>query len=173
MNRHSGIRSATGFTLIELLVVFTLLALLLSIAVPRYLNATDSAREKVRLQNMATLRDALDKFKADQGRFPTELAELVSKQYLRSIPLDPVTGTKDWTSLPHPAALEPGIYDVAPPAPASNQPMDLSSSAIAGSPNPSLSQQSGMPVNTPPLVPTLPTGDPSSLNLPANSVPSN
>ena len=106
----------SGFTLIELLVVFTLLALLLSIAVPRYLQAADAAREKVRLQNMATLRDALDKFRADQGCFPGELSELVVKQYLRQIPLDPVTETRAWLALPHPAGLEPGIYDVAPPA---------------------------------------------------------
>src|SRR4051812_5757347 len=77
-------RMRRGFTLIELLVVFTLVALLLTIAVPRYLTTTETAREKVRAQNMATLRDAIDKFKADQGRYPTELADLVGKQYLRS-----------------------------------------------------------------------------------------
>ncbi|WP_365731697.1 prepilin-type N-terminal cleavage/methylation domain-containing protein [Ramlibacter sp.] len=104
-----------GFTIIELLVVFTLLALLLSIAVPRYLASTDAAREKVRVQNAATLRDALDKFRADQGYYPAELAELVQKQYLRKLPEDPVSGSSAWTPLPHPAGIEPGIYDVAPP----------------------------------------------------------
>ncbi len=104
-----------GFTLIEILVVFTLLALLLSIAVPRYLHSVDAGREKVRAQNLATLRDALDKFKADQGRFPADLTELVSKQYLRRLPLDPVSGSDIWVPLPHPAALEAGVYDVAPP----------------------------------------------------------
>ncbi|MDB5870670.1 MAG: gspH [Ramlibacter sp.] len=107
-----------GFTLIELLVVFSLLALLLSIAVPRYLNATETAREKVRAQNMATLRDALDKFRADQGRYPTELGELVQKQYLRAVPLDPVSGSNNWTPMAHPAGAEPGVYDIAPPLPA-------------------------------------------------------
>lgn len=108
-------REHRGFTLIELLVVFTLLALLLSIAVPRYLSTVDHSREKVRQQNLATLRDALDKFKADQGRYPHELAELVSKQYLRAIPQDPVTGTQAWVPLAHPTGLETGVYDVAPP----------------------------------------------------------
>ena len=108
-------RAARGFTLIELLVVFTLLALLLSIAVPRYLSTVDSSREKVRQQNLATIRDALDKFKADQGRYPQELAELVSKQYLRALPKDPVTETQAWVPLAHPAGLEVGVYDVAPP----------------------------------------------------------
>jgi general secretion pathway protein G len=111
-------KDSRGFTLIELLVVFTLVALLLSIAVPRYLNTMETARGKVRLQNMATLRDALDKFRADQGHYPAELAELVDKHYLRSLPYDPVTDSNSWTPLPHPEALEPGIYDVAPPSPA-------------------------------------------------------
>lgn len=104
-----------GFTLIEMLVVFSLLALLLSIAVPRYSGTREKAGEKVRDQNLATLRDAIDKFKADQGRYPSDLPELVSKQYLRSLPLDPVSGSDNWAGLPHPGALEPGIYDVAPP----------------------------------------------------------
>ena len=56
-----------GFTLIELLVVFTLLALLLTIAVPRYLQSAESAKEKVRDQNMATLRDALNGSVAARG----------------------------------------------------------------------------------------------------------
>ena len=106
---------SSGFTLIELLVVFTLLALLLTIAVPRYLGAMDSAREKVRMQNIATLRDALDKFRSDQGRYPSELGELVSKQYLRDLPTDPVSGTTSWIPLPHPGVLEPGVYDISPP----------------------------------------------------------
>jgi general secretion pathway protein G len=116
-------RMHRGFTLIEMLVVFTLLALLLSIAVPRYLSTTAGARDKVRLQNMATLRDALDKFKADQGHYPTELAELVQKQYLRNLPLDPVTESSAWTPLPQPAGLEAGVYDVGPPLLAASSPV--------------------------------------------------
>jgi general secretion pathway protein G len=114
-----GVGPATqwGFTLIELLVVFSLLALLLSLATPRYLTAVDASREKVRIQNQATIRDALDKFRADQGRYPVELAELVSKQYLRAIPEDPVTGTSSWEPMLHPSGLEPGVFDVSVPKP--------------------------------------------------------
>lgn len=118
-------RRAGGFTLIELLVVFTLLALLLSIAVPRYLSTVDNSREKVRQQNMATIRDALDKFKADQGRYPNELGELVAKQYLRMIPQDPVSGTQAWVPVAHPTGLETGVYDVAPPQTAGGQPTGM------------------------------------------------
>lgn len=106
---------AQGFTLIELLVVFALLALLLTIAVPRYMQAANGAREKARAQNLATLRDALDKFKADQGRYPSQLSELVHKQYLRQLPIDPVTDSDQWVAQPHPGGTEPGIFDVVPP----------------------------------------------------------
>lgn len=104
-----------GFTLIELLVVFALLALLLTIAVPRYLHSTEAAKERVRAQNLATLRDAIDKFKADQGRYPAALSELIQRQYLRQLPLDPVTYSDQWSTLPVPGGAEAGIYDVAAP----------------------------------------------------------
>lgn len=108
-------RPLRGFTLIEILAVFLLLALLLSLAAPRYLSTVDRSREKARLQNQSTIRDALDKFRADQGRYPTELAELVQRRYLRAIPLDPVSGTADWGPLLHPTGAESGVYDVAAP----------------------------------------------------------
>lgn len=109
-------RFENAFTLVELLVVLALLALLLTLSLPRYLNTTETAKEQVRQRNLATLRDSLDKFRADQGRFPGELVELVQKGYLRAIPLDPVSGSAQWTTIPHPTQLESGIYDVASPA---------------------------------------------------------
>jgi general secretion pathway protein G len=104
-----------GFTLIELLVVFTLLALLLTLATPKYLKTLESGKSKVQAQNMATLRDAIDKFRADQGRYPAQLEEIVAKQYLRQIPVDPVSGTHGWLAVPSPNTEETGIYDVRPP----------------------------------------------------------
>lgn len=123
-----------GFTLIELLVVFTLLALLLSIAVPRYLNVAEASRIKVQDQNMATLRDALDKFKADQGRYPGELDELVAKKYLRALPLDPVTGTTQWSVVRDTASETQGVMDVAPPnaeAPAADATLAVPAGKVA------------------------------------------
>jgi len=119
--------------LIELLVVFVLLALLLTISVPRYLHTTESAKEKVRAQNLATLRDALDKFKADQGHYPTALAELVQKQYLRQLPQDPVTQTDQWIALPVPGGAESGIYDVAPPESAGQPAPAEPAASVSGS----------------------------------------
>ncbi len=113
--RRSNHRRMAGFTLIEILTVFMLIALLLSLAAPRYLSTVDRSREKARLQNQSTIRDALDKFRADQGRYPADLSELVQRQYLRAIPIDPVSGTPDWSPLQHPVGAEPGVYDVAVP----------------------------------------------------------
>ncbi len=100
--------------------VFTLLALLLTIAVPRYLETAESSRIKVRDQNMATIRDALDKFKADQGRYPAKFVELIEKRYLRRIPIDPVTDSADWTIVEDPNKLEAGVFDIAAPSMASS-----------------------------------------------------
>jgi general secretion pathway protein G len=103
-----------GFTLIEMLVVMTLIALLLTLAVPRYFSTLDTGRDRVQLQNIATLRDAIDKFHADQGRYPQALDELVEKKYLRHIPKDPITEAADWDVI---APTDPSlgnVYDVKP-----------------------------------------------------------
>lgn len=103
-----------GFTLIEILVVMTLIALLLTLAVPRYFNSLAKGRTHVQQQNISTLRDAIDKFNADLGRYPDDLEELVLKKYLRQVPLDPVTEAADWLVI---APSDPSlgkVYDVQP-----------------------------------------------------------
>jgi general secretion pathway protein G len=97
-----------------MLVVMTLIATLLTLAVPRYFKALDSARVHVQQQNQATLRDAIDKFYGDQGHYPDALADLVSKRYLRQIPLDPVSESDTWTLVPPQDASLGRIYDVLP-----------------------------------------------------------
>jgi general secretion pathway protein G len=76
-----------GFTLIELLVVLSIIALLLTLAVPRYFNSIDVAKEAVLRENLHLVRETIDKFYADKGRYPESLDELVSEKYLRSLPL--------------------------------------------------------------------------------------
>ena len=96
--RHAGAR---GFTVIELLVVLAALALLLSVAAPRYVQHGDRARDTALRHNLQAMRDAIDKFYGDQGRYPKELPELVERRYLRAIPLDPVTQRADsWVAVP-------------------------------------------------------------------------
>jgi general secretion pathway protein G len=108
-------RRARGFTLIELIVVMSVIALLLTIAVPRYFSSLDNARVNVQRQNIAAIRDAIDKFFGDQGRYPNSLAELVDRRYLRTLPLDPVSESSEWTVIAPQDTTLGSVYDVRPP----------------------------------------------------------
>lgn len=110
--------SVIGFTLIELMVVMTIIALLLSLAVPRYFHSLDKAREATLRQDLDTMRDAIDKFRGDNGHYPSSLEELVSRKYLRAIPPDPITGNASaWVVVSPDAVSEAGVYDVRSGAP--------------------------------------------------------
>lgn len=90
-------KKASAFTLIELLVVLAIVALLLSLAVPRYFQSIDSSRETILLENLRITRETIDKFYGDTGRYPDSLEELVQKKYLRAVPVDPITeSTTTW-----------------------------------------------------------------------------
>ena len=84
-----------GFTIIELMVVLACIGLLLSIAAPRYVQHIDHAREVTLRQDLRQLRVAIDQFKADQMRYPQTLDELVTRGYLRGVPVDPITGSAE------------------------------------------------------------------------------
>ncbi len=102
-----------GFTLIELLVVMAIIATLLALAVPRYYGSVKRAEEATLKQNLALMRDAIDKHYADTGRYPEALGELVTRRYLRSVPLDPSTGVADSWVVTAPPSPEVGlVYDV-------------------------------------------------------------
>lgn len=106
-------RRAAGFTLIEMLVVMAALAVLLAIVAPRYAGHVDQARETVLRQNLRGLRDVLDKFYGDRGRYPSELQELVQENYLRELPLDPLTERSDtWIAMPPREGLPGVVGDV-------------------------------------------------------------
>jgi general secretion pathway protein G len=97
----SGKRRAAGFTLIELLVVFAIIALLLSVALPRYQTSVQRSKEAVLKQNLTTAREAIDRYRADRGRYPDGLDDLVREGYLRSLPHDPLTeSSATWTIVP-------------------------------------------------------------------------
>lgn len=92
---------ANGFTLVELLVVLAIIATLLALAAPRYFQHVERSKEAVLRENLATMRDAIDQYHADTGRWPESLATLVDKRYLRAVPVDPVTERNDtWVEVP-------------------------------------------------------------------------
>jgi general secretion pathway protein G len=106
-------RSRAGFTLIELIVVMAIVALLVSIAVPRYFGSLQKSRETVLLQTLAATRDALDKFYGDTGKYPESLDTLVGKRYLRALPVDPITeSAATWTIVPPEDPQKGGVYDL-------------------------------------------------------------
>ncbi len=108
-------RRIRGFTLIELIVVLAILALLISLAVPRYFAHIERAREATLRQDLHVMRDAIDKFHGDKGRFPDSLEELVSERYLRSVPVDPLTDSAtSWQSVAPPADadVQGTLYDI-------------------------------------------------------------
>ena len=73
-------RSEAGFTLIELIVVMAIVALLLTLAAPRYFHSVERSKEAVLKANLATTRDAIDKFRGDTGKYPDRLDVLVEKR---------------------------------------------------------------------------------------------
>ena len=114
-SRH---RSGAGFTLIELMIVMSLIVILASIGLTLYTNSVIRAKESVLKEDLFRMRDAIDQYYADKGKYPVTLDSLVSEKYLRSIPVDPFTNSADtWRSIPsepdptNPTA-EPGVYDV-------------------------------------------------------------
>lgn len=142
-------RAARGFTLIEMIVVMAAIGLLLSIAVPRYMAAMERGREQVLEHNLRTMREALDKFYGDNGRYPDHLEDLVERRYLRAIPVDPYAERPTWIVVAPKDAGRGGVIDVrstrtdvrgeplpdrlAPPDPAAAPPGGLVDQEAGGS----------------------------------------
>ncbi len=105
------VKRIAGFTLVELLVVLSILALLLSLAVPRYFSGVQRAKEQALKQQLATTRKALDEYYADQGQYPETLQELVDKHYLDKLPWDAVAENNDtWVITAPELPLVGGVY---------------------------------------------------------------
>jgi general secretion pathway protein G len=107
-----------GFSMIELMVALAILATILSIAAPRYFNNIDGTKENVLREDLYVMRDAIDKYFSDNGKYPDALDDLVTKKYLRAIPVDPLTqSSKSWVvTAPTDASLGV-VYDVHSAAP--------------------------------------------------------
>lgn len=106
-----------GFTLIELMIVMAIISILVAVAVPLYQRSVVRAKEAVLRQNLFSMRTVLDEYTYDKAKAPQSLQDLVSEGYLRQIPMDPISGTSDWTTIQEDAITsvnqtEPGIFDV-------------------------------------------------------------
>ena len=109
-----------GFTLIELLVVLAIIASLLTLAVPRYFKSLDKASETVLAENLRVTREVIDHYYGDTGQYPDSLEQLVEKQYLRALPVDPVTESAlTWIIVPPAPGVRGRVYNIRSGAPGS------------------------------------------------------
>ncbi len=110
-------RTWLGFTLLELMIVITILLILMTLAAGRYEQSVRHAKEAALHQDLRVLREAIDQYTLDKQAAPQSLDDLVSAEYLRSVPVDPVTRAKDWNVTIEDVVLSPeqtttGITDV-------------------------------------------------------------
>jgi general secretion pathway protein G len=100
-------RTSRGFTLIELLVVISMISILAAMGMVQYRNSVRRTQEVTLKNDLFQMRDAIDQFYADKGKYPASLDSLVSDGYIRKIPDDPITqSATTWTTVP--AEPDPG-----------------------------------------------------------------
>ena len=109
-----------GFTLIEIIIVFTLIGILVGLGLPQYKYATKRAREAVLKENLFQLRKLINQYYVDKGKYPSSLRALVDEEYLKRIPVDPITKSSEtWIEVRETltdeeimTGVEPGVVDV-------------------------------------------------------------
>ncbi|MFW1748110.1 type II secretion system protein [Acinetobacter guillouiae] len=104
-------KSRKGFTIVELLVVLTVIALLLTIVTPQYIDHIKDGEERVLKQNLMTIRNSIDQFYSDKGYYPETLNDLVKARYLRMIPIDPTLNRAEWLTINDEVSGK-GVYDI-------------------------------------------------------------
>lgn len=100
-----------GFTLLEMMTVVVIAGILATLAEPSFQGAVNKAREAALRQNLFTIRDTIDQYKADRGKYPQNLMELKSAGYLKRIPVDPFTRSEStWQEMLDQS--EGGVFDI-------------------------------------------------------------
>ena len=107
----NNLRGRRGFTLIEMIIVFTMIGILVGLALPQFKNAAKKARESTLKEDLTILRKLIDQYFADKTKYPASLQALVDEKYLRKIPVDPITGKPDWVEVRE----EPTVDDLLEP----------------------------------------------------------
>ena len=97
-NLKSKIEEA-GFSLLELMIAMFIIIILLSVALPTYQRSVQNARETVLKENLFQIRRAIDQYSADKGKPPQSLDDLITGEYLREKPIDPITEKAEWSEI--------------------------------------------------------------------------
>lgn len=85
-----------GFTLFELVIAMTIMVILIAASIPAYQSIQRKAKETILKEDLRQMRRAIDMYSADKEQLPQALDDLVTAEYLHSVPIDPITGEADW-----------------------------------------------------------------------------
>ena len=121
MKKKSSIEKKKGFTLLEILIVMGLIGILVGLAIPHYATSTKRAKEAVLKENLFQLRKFINQYYTDKGKYPASLQALVDAEYVKAIPMDPITKSSEtwvviWETQTEDdltLGVEPGIVDVS------------------------------------------------------------
>jgi general secretion pathway protein G len=111
-------QSDRGFTLIELMIVMGIIGVLAVLAIPNYISAMKHAREAALKEDLHIMRSAIDSYTMDKQKAPQSLDDLLQDGYLKSVPDDPMTHSKEtWVTNTSDAMhtldqTDPGIDDI-------------------------------------------------------------
>lgn len=97
--KDQSLNKQSGFSLLELMIAMFIIIILLSVALPAYQKSVQHARETVLQENLFQMRRAIDQYGTDKGKLPQSLDDLVTAEYLREKPVDPITEKREWTEI--------------------------------------------------------------------------
>lgn len=116
---QSGAHRIAGFTLLEMMIVIAIISILVGLAAGAYRRSVIHAKEATLKSDLSVMRQAIDHYTLDKEAAPQSLEDLVNPQtqYMREIPVDPITNSKDWhvdygDTVMSPDQTTTGIVDV-------------------------------------------------------------
>lgn len=114
--RRQGKKGERGFTLLELMIVMFIMVILVTVALPQYQRSVLHAKESVLRDDLFKMRSLLDQYAADKGKLPQSLDDLVTANYMREIPVDPITDEATWNAVigedPNSKEGEQGVIEI-------------------------------------------------------------